>query len=102
MMTPTLRHLSEGGNVLTSEMVPANRNCEMELRAAAAGWVDRQRTSPSGASMDDPDRYKKYAEECKRLAKTMSLADRKVMLEIAEAWLICAKEAEKKAAGKQK
>jgi hypothetical protein len=52
--------------------------------------------------MDDPDRYKKYAEECKRLAKTMSLADRKVMLEIAEAWLICAKEAEKKAAGKQK
>ena len=73
----------------------------MELRAAAAGWVDRQGTSPRGASMDDPDRYKKYAEECKRLAKTMSLADRKAMLEIAEAWLICAKEAEKKATGKK-
>jgi hypothetical protein len=34
--------LSEGPNVLTSKVVPANRNCEMELRAAAAGWVDRQ------------------------------------------------------------
>ena len=87
---------------MTSEMVPANRNCEMELQAAAAGWVDRQRTSPRGASMDDPDRYKKYAEECKRLAETMSPADRKAMLEIAEAWLVCAQEAEKKASAKPK
>jgi hypothetical protein len=51
--------------------------------------------------MDDPAMYRKYAEECKRLAKSMSLADRKIMLEIAEAWLLCAKKAEKKASGKQ-
>jgi hypothetical protein len=46
--------------------------------------------------MDDPDRYKKYAAECKRMAQTMPPADRKVMLEIAEAWLTCAKNAEGK------
>lgn len=49
--------------------------------------------------MDDPAIYRKYADECKRLAKTMSPADRKVMFEIAEAWLLCAKEAERKASG---
>jgi hypothetical protein len=51
--------------------------------------------------MDDPAIYRKYADECKRLAKTMSPADRKVMLDIAEAWLLCAKEAERKASGKK-
>jgi hypothetical protein len=51
--------------------------------------------------MDDPALYKKYADECKRLAKTMSPADRKVMLEIADAWLACAKEAERKASGER-
>jgi hypothetical protein len=52
-----------------------------------------------GSDMDDPAIYRKYADECKRLAKTMSPADRKVMFEIAEAWLLCAKEAERKASG---
>jgi hypothetical protein len=51
--------------------------------------------------MDDPAIYKKYADECKRLATTMLPADRKVMLEIAEAWLLCAKDAERKTSGKQ-
>jgi hypothetical protein len=46
--------------------------------------------------MDDPAIYRKYADDCKRLAKSMSLAERKVMLEIAEAWVVCAKEAERK------
>jgi hypothetical protein len=49
--------------------------------------------------MDDPSVYRKYAEECERLAKSMSPTDRKVMLEIAQAWLVCAKEAERKASG---
>jgi hypothetical protein len=46
--------------------------------------------------MDDPDRYRKYAAECKRMAQTMSPSDRQVMLEVAEAWLTCAKNAEAK------
>jgi hypothetical protein len=46
--------------------------------------------------MDDPTIYRRYADECVRLAKSMSPADRKVMLEIAEAWLVCAKKAEEK------
>ncbi len=53
------------------------------------------------ANVDDPALYKKYAEECKRLAKTMSPADRKVMLEIAEAWLERAKEAEARSSRKR-
>jgi hypothetical protein len=52
--------------------------------------------------MGDPALYKKYAEECRRLAKTMSPADRKVMIEIAEAWLERAKEAEAKASRKKR
>jgi hypothetical protein len=51
--------------------------------------------------MDDSFLYKKYAEECKRLAKVMSFADRKVMLEMAEAWLLCAKEADRTGSGRQ-
>jgi len=49
--------------------------------------------------MDDPETYKKYAAECKRLAKTMSPPDQKVMLEIAEAWLECARTAEARKPG---
>jgi hypothetical protein len=46
--------------------------------------------------MDDPETYKRYAAECKRMAQAMLPTDRKVMLEIAEAWLTCAKNAEAK------
>ena len=49
--------------------------------------------------MDDPTTYRKYAEEGKRLAQSMSPADRKVMLEIADAWLACAEKAERKEPG---
>ena len=50
--------------------------------------------------MEDPALYRKYAEECKTLASTMLAAERTVMLEIAGAWLGCAKDAEKRAAAK--
>jgi hypothetical protein len=49
--------------------------------------------------MDDPAIYREYAEECKRLAKSMSAPDSKVLLEIADAWLVCARQAERKAPG---
>ena len=50
--------------------------------------------------MDAPSTYRKYAEECKRLAESMSPADKRVMLEIADAWLACAKQTEGKSTGK--
>jgi hypothetical protein len=47
--------------------------------------------------MDDPAIYRKYAEECRRLAKSMSAQDTKILTEIAEAWLECARQAERRA-----
>jgi hypothetical protein len=46
--------------------------------------------------MQDPAKFREYAEQCKRLAKTArSERDRAALLEIAEAWLACAAEAER-------
>jgi hypothetical protein len=48
--------------------------------------------------MQDPAKFREYAEQCKRLAQTAgSEKDRKALLEIAEAWLNCAVEAERMA-----
>jgi hypothetical protein len=41
--------------------------------------------------MQDADRYRHYAEECRRLAKTMSKENAARLLEIAEAWMALAK-----------
>ncbi len=41
------------------------------------------------------DRYRNYAEECRRLAKTMSKENGQRLLEIADAWLTLAKDVEK-------
>ena len=47
--------------------------------------------------MQDPAKFREYAEECKRLAKrSANEKDRAALLEIAEAWLACAIEAERK------
>jgi hypothetical protein len=36
--------------------------------------------------MRDPTTYRRYAQECRRLAKMMSGGNRQVLLEIAQAW----------------
>jgi hypothetical protein len=36
--------------------------------------------------MRDPTTYRRYAEECRRLAKTISAENRHVLLDIAQAW----------------
>jgi len=47
--------------------------------------------------MQNPAKFKEYADECKRLAKSAANEkDRAALLEIAEAWLACAREAERK------
>jgi hypothetical protein len=45
--------------------------------------------------MASTDKFREYAEECKRLAKiAANEKDRAALLEIARAWLACAEETE--------
>jgi hypothetical protein len=47
--------------------------------------------------MRSPAKFREYAEQCKQLAKSAANEkDRMALLEIAEAWLACAVEAERK------
>jgi hypothetical protein len=43
---------------------------------------------------NDPNRFRQSAAECRRLAEQTSENDRKALLEIANAWLSCAEQAE--------
>ena len=42
-------------------------------------------------------KFRDYAAECRRLARTASGTDRAVLIEIAEAWTVCAEQAERDA-----
>lgn len=42
----------------------------------------------------DAEKFRTYAAECRRLARTASETDRVVLIEIAEAWIVCAEQAE--------
>lgn len=44
--------------------------------------------------VDDIDKYRQYAAECRRLAEKSSAKDKAILLEIAEAWIACADGAE--------
>jgi len=51
---------------------------------------------------DDDDeanakKFRDYAAECRRLARTASKTDRAALTEIANAWIVCAEQAERKA-----
>jgi hypothetical protein len=51
---------------------------------------------------NDQNLFRQYAAECRRLAEHASEKDRAVLLEIADAWLSCAgQEERKKGAAKQ-
>ncbi|MGC1236617.1 MAG: hypothetical protein WA838_18350 [Xanthobacteraceae bacterium] len=43
------------------------------------------------------NKFRDYAAECRRLASAASEADRVVLIEIAEAWMVCAEQAERNA-----
>lgn len=42
-------------------------------------------------------KFRDYAAECRRLARSVSEKDRIVLMEIAEAWIVCAEQAERTA-----
>jgi hypothetical protein len=52
--------------------------------------------------MHDPATYKRYAEECRRLATTGPEEHRLILLEIADAWIKLAEEAERKDSARKK
>jgi hypothetical protein len=43
----------------------------------------------------DAQKFRDYAAECRRLARTASEPDRAVLTEIANAWIVCAEQAER-------
>jgi hypothetical protein len=45
--------------------------------------------------MQNPAEYRRYAEECKRLAQQALPEHKATLLEIAKAWLACAEEVER-------
>jgi hypothetical protein len=45
----------------------------------------------------DAEKFRDYATECRRLARAASEKDRTVLIEIADAWIACAEQAERKA-----
>src|ERR671937_584478 len=57
--------------------------------------------SPREPVMRDVNTYRRYAEECRRLADKMP-EHRKALLEMAEAWLACAAAAEARANGSKR
>jgi hypothetical protein len=51
--------------------------------------------------MRDPETYRQYAKECRRLANMMPQEHRGKLLEIAEAWSKLAEDAERQTSGKE-
>jgi hypothetical protein len=49
--------------------------------------------------MQDPAEYRRYAEECKRLAQQALPEHKATLLEIAKAWIACAEEVERTGKG---
>jgi hypothetical protein len=44
-------------------------------------------------AMDDAEKYRQYAAECRRLAEKSAAKDKAILLEIADAWIACAERA---------
>ncbi len=50
--------------------------------------------------MDEIEKYRQYAAECRRLAEKSSAKDKAILLEIAAAWIACAERAEREASNR--
>lgn len=51
--------------------------------------------------MEDAEKFRYYAAECRRLAGKAVEKDKAVLLELADAWIACAEEAERRAREKK-
>jgi hypothetical protein len=50
----------------------------------------------TGCVMENTEKFRQYAEDCRRLAERAAPKDRAVLIEISNAWAACAAEAERK------
>jgi hypothetical protein len=62
-------------------------NCDVEFKME----IDTEDDETSARKFRD------FAAECRRLARTASETDRVVLIEIAEAWMVCAEQVERNA-----
>jgi 2,4-dienoyl-CoA reductase-like NADH-dependent reductase (Old Yellow Enzyme family) len=51
--------------------------------------------------MDDAEKFRHYAAECRRLAARTAAQGKAILLQLAHAWMACAEEAERKAKNKK-
>jgi hypothetical protein len=58
--------------------------------------MENDNRNARGNGKENAKIYRDYAAECRRLAQRASEKDRKVLMEIAEAWVACAEEAERR------
>lgn len=54
----------------------------------------RERQLPKGDAMQDAAQYRIYAQECRKLARTLKAEHRDTLLRIADAWEKCANDIE--------
>jgi len=45
---------------------------------------------------NDHEKFRQYAADCRRMAEKATPKDKAALLEIANAWIVCAEEAERK------
>jgi hypothetical protein len=50
----------------------------------------------AACAMENAEKYRQFADECKRLAERASAKDKAVLMAISEAWEQCAEEADRK------
>ncbi len=49
-----------------------------------------------------PEKFREYAKECERIAKTLAPRERARMMEIAKAWIDCAEQEEQRLHNKRR
>ena len=80
---------------------PLRRSCLVVWRTENLVGVEFQDPSKLTSSMENAARtaadFEKYVEECQRLAQRAPPADKKILLEMAEAWKIAVRRLRKKA-----
>jgi hypothetical protein len=57
--------------------------------------MEIDRKTIDGKDGANAERFREYAAECRRLARTASEKDRSMLIELAEAWMVCAEQAER-------
>jgi len=58
--------------------------------------ADHEMDAREDNTKNNAQKFRDYAAECRRLAQRASDKDRKMLIEIADAWTACADEAERK------